>query len=582
MGTTAVTTVAGMTVGTMAESRGRGARWSAAALAAPVAAGLFAGTTAWSQHHNPLASAAEPTLTPVTPSPTTDAELAALKQRLAVTSAAIDRLARQVKAVKARAAALESGGSPSASASASRTLPRARRPLPRAGRPSRQHTYGARHDDVAHDHALDVDGRHQVGPGRSAQEEGARARSHQACTRAQAEARTRTCTRTDSGALPARRDRRIGDRVTSPSIAWSVARTSGHGGATSFAGLPAVLPTDLVERFRAMACDITFRVVAPTSSARGCVAAGRKVFEDVERACTRFDPTSPLMRANADPEAWHDVPEVLASAVREARLAHEETGGLFDPRVLKTLESWGYDRSLPSASGEVATARTAAGDFAHPYAPWRPGVRDSSVLLGPEPIDLGGIGKGLAVRWAAASSRRPASAVLVEAGGDCYLPGAGPGGRRVADRRRGPVGRRRTGRRARLVDRACATSSIRLRRWRAGGEQVHHLIDPRTGRPGGRRAAGGHGGRRRPGPGRGVEQVALPQRSRGHRGAGRRVRASRPCGSPRTASWPPQRRWMSSSSGRATVVEHQLVRLTAVEADEAGPVQDTRWSDEAS
>jgi thiamine biosynthesis lipoprotein len=36
-----------------------------------------------------------------------------------------------------------------------------------------------------------------------------------------------------------------------------------------------------------------------------------------------------------------------------------------------------------------------------------------------------------------------------------------------------------------LSDEACTTSSIRLRRWTAGGTPVHHLIDPRTGLPGG-------------------------------------------------------------------------------------------------
>ena len=36
-----------------------------------------------------------------------------------------------------------------------------------------------------------------------------------------------------------------------------------------------------------------------------------------------------------------------------------------------------------------------------------------------------------------------------------------------------------------LRDQACATSSIRVRRWTAGGPPVHHLIDPRTGEPGG-------------------------------------------------------------------------------------------------
>jgi thiamine biosynthesis lipoprotein len=33
-----------------------------------------------------------------------------------------------------------------------------------------------------------------------------------------------------------------------------------------------------------------------------------------------------------------------------------------------------------------------------------------------------------------------------------------------------------------LMDRAVATSSIRIRSWRVDGEDVHHIIDPRTGR----------------------------------------------------------------------------------------------------
>jgi hypothetical protein len=79
------------------------------------------------------------------------------------------------------------------------------------------------------------------------------------------------------------------------------------------------------------------------------------VFARVERACTRFNPTSPLTLANADPKAWHEVPPKLFNAVREAAHAHLTTAGLFDPRVLRVLESLGYDRSLPFAGGPVTT-----------------------------------------------------------------------------------------------------------------------------------------------------------------------------------------------------------------------------------
>lgn len=123
-----------------------------------------------------------------------------------------------------------------------------------------------------------------------------------------------------------------------------------------------------------------------------------------------------------------------------------------------------------------------------PPPPWRPRFRGATaeVRLGGRPVDLGGIGKGLAVRWAAAAVGSAARGLLVEAGGDCWCGGrAADGGvwrigvedPRGSDRPVAVLG---------LSDRACATSSIRLRRWRTKGGVVHHLIDPRTGRPGGR------------------------------------------------------------------------------------------------
>jgi thiamine biosynthesis lipoprotein len=108
-----------------------------------------------------------------------------------------------------------------------------------------------------------------------------------------------------------------------------------------------------------------------------------------------------------------------------------------------------------------------------------------AVRLGPEPVDLGGIGKGLAVRWAADQIAGHAASFLVEAGGDCYLGGAGPDGTGWRIGVEDPLGGLEPVAVLQLSDVACATSSIRLRQWRSGERRVHHLIDPRTGAPGG-------------------------------------------------------------------------------------------------
>ena len=211
-------------------------------------------------------------------------------------------------------------------------------------------------------------------------------------------------------------------------------------------------------RFRAMATDVTLRLDRPKAQAPAALQRAKAVFARVESACTRFDTSSPLMVANAEPTRWHDVPLECAEAVAEAARAYRETNGAFDPRVLTDLVELGYDRTLPFAQGsiELDAAAPAAQAVVGPARPavratvasWTPRREERSgrhlIHLGGTPIDLGGIGKGLAVRWAAEQLREAAASVLVEAGGDCQFTGTGPDGQRLAGRARGPAGRHRT------------------------------------------------------------------------------------------------------------------------------------------
>lgn len=250
----------------------------------------------------------------------------------------------------------------------------------------------------------------------------------------------------------------------------------------------------VVVSFRSMASPVTLTVVDPGPDAELHLTRAVEAVRDVERTCSRFDATSALSRANAAPEQWHQVPATLAAAVSEAYRAHRETDGLFDPRILDVLLGWGYDRTLPFVDGAVTRdpaalpAVTPAATVRRP-APWHPEIVESDgewwIRLGDQPIDLGGIGKGLAVRWAADELADAGAGFAVDAGGDQALAGVGPDGPRWR------VGVEDPSDHAELVlvldvtDTGCATSSIRRRRWTSGGAHVHHLVDPRTRRPGG-------------------------------------------------------------------------------------------------
>ena len=106
------------------------------------------------------------------------------------------------------------------------------------------------------------------------------------------------------------------------------------------------------------------------------------------------------------------------------------------------------------------------------------------------PLDTGGIGKGLALRWAAAralSAVGPDSGLLLDAGGDVIVAGRAPAdGWRVGIE--DPLAREAADAEPLAVigldAGAVATSSVGVRHWTdPRGRPVHHLIDPATGEP---------------------------------------------------------------------------------------------------
>ena len=257
---------------------------------------------------------------------------------------------------------------------------------------------------------------------------------------------------------------------------------------------------ELTRTFRSMASDIELRVVDPRPGADEALDRAVEAIRAVATHLTRFEETSALSRANRAPQAWHRVPAELTEAVAAAELAYRTTGGLFDPRVLDVLLGWGYDRTfaeviaspsdpagLCAGGSEAATPTASAASQAGPWQPAvLPAARGLGLLhLGGVAIDLGGIGKGLAVRRAATELAGAGASVLVDAGGDEWLGGPGPDGDGWKVGVEDPHGGDSPVLVLRVEDQGCATSSTRRRRWTAGGRPVHHLVDPRTGTPGG-------------------------------------------------------------------------------------------------
>jgi thiamine biosynthesis lipoprotein ApbE len=221
------------------------------------------------------------------------------------------------------------------------------------------------------------------------------------------------------------------------------------------------------------------------------LAEGRPMLEAdlaaVDAACSRFRSDSELVALDSVPGPVEVSPllaQALAVALRAARL----TDGDVDPTVGAAMAAIGYDRDFPlvPASGPAVTltVRSVPG--------WRQVQFDeqSRILVLPPGVrlDLGATAKA----WAAdRSAARLAAAlgcgVLVSLGGDIAVAGeTPPGGWRVRVQdvtgrpEDPPVGPSAV---VAIRDGGLATSSTTARRWRRGGDVLHHILDPRTGLP---------------------------------------------------------------------------------------------------
>jgi FAD:protein FMN transferase len=215
----------------------------------------------------------------------------------------------------------------------------------------------------------------------------------------------------------------------------------------------------------------------------------RRRLEQLEGLWSRFLPDSDLCRVNAGAGRTVRVSVETAQIVHRCVEAWRLTGGVFDPTVLAALESAGYDRTFSQVPPETPDGVPDAAP-----APGCAGIRVTADDLGgtvalPSGVclDLGGIGKGYAADQVVHELRAAgAEGACVNLGGDVRVSGRPPGPAGWSVGVTDPLGDADPPEDVAVLvlgEGAVATSSRTRRRWRRGAQEMHHLIDPRTGEP---------------------------------------------------------------------------------------------------
>jgi thiamine biosynthesis lipoprotein len=225
-------------------------------------------------------------------------------------------------------------------------------------------------------------------------------------------------------------------------------------------------------------------VVTEDSTLENAHAAVSAELAAIDRTCSRFREDSELVRLNAAGGVTTDVSPLLLEALATALDAASVTSGLVDPTIGRTLRLAGYDKTfavVPERDGTVRPSFVRDPD-------WRSIELDRQrgtvrIPKGIE-LDLGATAKALAAdRAASAAYETTGTGVLVSLGGDMAVAGEPPAGgwpiRLAEDHAEaldvvGPA--------VRMSEGGLATSATTIRRWTTSVGELHHIVDPRTGR----------------------------------------------------------------------------------------------------
>jgi len=225
-------------------------------------------------------------------------------------------------------------------------------------------------------------------------------------------------------------------------------------------------------------------IVAEPDALDKAVGVVEQELAEIDLACSRFREDSELVALNRSKGRPFRAGPLLLEALEAGLRAAAATDGDVDPTVGRSMSSLGWDRDFAVLVEKDRFELVPAGG-------WRAiridrGTGSVTIPAGTE-IDLGATAKALcADRSARAAAEATGSGVLVNLGGDLSVAGSPPAGGwsvLVTDDHRTPAAG--DGQTVSIEGGGLATSSTTVRRWRAGGSEHHHILDPRSGAPAG-------------------------------------------------------------------------------------------------
>jgi FAD:protein FMN transferase len=247
--------------------------------------------------------------------------------------------------------------------------------------------------------------------------------------------------------------------------------------------LDVAAPSLTVRSFRAIGTTATVVVADPCAADAAKLALASELHA-VDEACSRFRDDSELAALHARAGVPVCVSPLLYEAIDVACRVARRTAGAVDPTVGNAVAALGYDCDLDEVIARRAPATPhvlgPVAGFGHVHLD--PDARTVRIPRGVL-LDLGSTAKALAAdRAAARIAREIDGPALVSLGGDVAVGGPSlPGGWAVGIAHESSTPAAEVDQVVAIHRGGLASSAPGARRWMAGGRNLHHIVDPRTG-----------------------------------------------------------------------------------------------------
>jgi thiamine biosynthesis lipoprotein len=228
--------------------------------------------------------------------------------------------------------------------------------------------------------------------------------------------------------------------------------------------------------FKAFGTEIELRLIVndfDVDSARKDLEEAREMYDYYAKIFSRFDENSELSILNKKIGCFNVASEQMLEVARHSLEFNKKTGGIFDPRIIGTLENVGYKKdfklgefSFETFGDEMDCSSALSKDLI---------VKGNEVFFGVR-MDFSGIVKGFVTdKVSKFFTEKGWNNFLVDSGGDMYLSGRDHEG----DAWRIDVdGVSYEKMMLELSGKGIATSGISKRKWEIDGRKFHHLINP--------------------------------------------------------------------------------------------------------